>query len=179
MKIDKVIAPHLKRRFPPEIRIRTYIVVLIFVFVSSASIIKAHDYFFPFYLTAIGLLPFFLVNHALDWGYQLASDRDRIYQRPKGWRWFFRRLPWYSIRYDEVRKIETIFGSEAAAKRHFFPFEFILVYGKTGAQGDNIVIHPPSFMDREIKAFLIDFYTQHPEIFPQDVIEYMHSDKPL
>ncbi len=59
------------------------------------------------------------------------------------------------------------------------PFEFILVYGKSGYQRDNIVIYPPAFKDRAVKDFLLLLYEKRPEIFTDDVVEYMNSPNPL
>jgi hypothetical protein len=178
METETVIAPRIKRRVPTEIRIRTYVVLAIFLPCIYAAIFWTKQ--LDATLLFIGILCiFFLVNHALDWGYQFAFDKERMYQRPKGWRWFFRRLPWYAIRYEDVRRIETIFGADGAAKRQFFPFEFILIYGRTNRDGDNIVIYPPAFQDRAIKDFLLSLYEKRPELFPDDVIDFMHSGKPL
>lgn len=179
MEVETVTAPRIKRRVPTEIRIRTVIVLLIAIPVILAAVFQTHQYDFAVFFAAITLIPFFLVNHVLDWGYQFAFDEHRMYQRPKGWRWFFRRFPWYAIGYDEVARIETIFGADGAAKRHFFPFEFVLVYGRSGRDGDNIVIYPPAFQDRAIKDFLHLLHGKRPELFPDEVVDYMNSDRPL
>lgn len=179
MELDRVAAPRLKRQFPIDMRIRTFVIVIIFVFIAFASITKAQDYLFPLYITLLCLVPFFTVNHGLDWGYQFAFDDLRMYQRPKGWRWFFRRLRWSSVAYKDISRIETIFGADGAVKSRFFPFEFILIYGKTGLDGDNVVLYPPSFPDKEIKRFLEFLYDKRPELFPQEVIDYMHSERGL
>jgi hypothetical protein len=178
MEIDEVTAPKLKRRFPIDMRIRTYIVVVISSLIILTAVFKTNQIdVAAFFLLVMTL--FFLVNHGLDWGYQFAFDDLRMYQRPKGWRWFFRRLRWYSVAYKDISRIETIFGADGAVKSRFFPFEFILIYGKSGADGDNVVLYPPSFPDSDIKGFLEFLYAKRPELFPQEVIDYMHSDRGL
>lgn len=178
MEVEHTSAPRVRRRSPPEIRIRTYIVVLIYLFIVSISTFKTHQYGFTLMMTIIlGL--FLVVNQGMDWGYQFAFDDERMYQRPKGWRWFFGRLRWYTIRFDEVSRVEAIHGADAGLKAKFFPFEFILIYGRTGAQGDNVVIYPPAFRENSIKEFLCLFDGKLPGKLPDDVVAYMNSDRPL
>lgn len=178
MEVEHTNAPRIHRRSPPEIRIRSCIVLPIYFFIVSVSTFKTHQYGFTLMTTAVlGL--FLLLNQGMDRGYQFAFDDERMYQRPKGWRWVFRRLPWYTIRFDDVSHVEAIHGAEASLKAKFFPFEFILIYGRTGAQGDNIVVHPPAFRDNSIKDFLHLFDKRLPSKLPEDVIEYMNSGRPL
>ncbi len=71
---------------------RTFIMVPIALFILSVSIFQTRQIeVTAFVLAVLGL--FFVVNHGIDWGYQFAFDDERMYQRPKGWRWFLRRLP--------------------------------------------------------------------------------------
>lgn len=176
LETDNVTAERIKRQIPQEIRIRTYVVIPVFLFVASAAVFKVHDYVFPFYLALLTLLPFFTVNHALDWGYQFAFDDNQVYQRAKGWRWFFRRLPWYVIRYDDMSRIETIFAHESGLKRHFVPFDFILIYARSGRDGDNVVLYPPAFNGRSLVEFLDVLRSKRPELFPINVLEYMENE---
>lgn len=178
MEVETVTAPRIKRRIPTDIRVRTYVVLSIFLPCIYVFTFMARRYDATLFLFFV-LCVFFLVNHALDWGYQFAFDEMRMYQRAKGWRWFFRRLPWYAIRFEEVRRIETIFGADDGVKQRFFPFEFILIYGRTNRDGDNIVIYPPAFQVRAIKDFLLLLHGKRPELFPEEVIEFMHSDRQL
>ena len=122
MEVETTSALRLKRRTPPEIRIRTYIVVPIYLFIVSVSTFKTHQYDFTAMTTAV-LALFLFVNQGMDWGYQFAFDQKCMYQRPKGWRWFFRRLPWYRICFDEVSRVESIYAGDSALKARFFPFE--------------------------------------------------------
>lgn len=178
MNVESTSAPKLKRRTPPEIRVRTLVVVPLFAFIIGGAILQDQQVFgAAIAVSVLGL--FFLVNHGMDGGYQFAFDENRMYQRPKGWRWFFRRLPWYAIRFDEVSRVEAIHGSDADLKAKFFPFEFILIYGRTGAQGDNVVVYPPAFRDRSVKEFLRLFESRRPGKLPDQVIDYMNSDRPL
>jgi hypothetical protein len=178
MEVEIVTAPCIKRRLPTEIRIRTCVALLMFLPGLYLATFKTHQLDVSL-LAATVLAFFFLINHGMDWGYQLAFDETRMYQRPKGWRWFFRRLPWYAITYDEVSRIETIFGADGGMKRRFFAFEFILIYGRSGRDGDNVVIYPPAFRDRDIKDFLLLLYAKKPELFPAEVVDYMNSDAAL
>jgi hypothetical protein len=115
----------VKRRIPPEILVRTLIIVPLSFFVLTGSLFETHQYGFSTMIIAVIML-FFFVNYGFDWGYQLSFDTIRMYQRPKGWRWLFGRLPWHSIRFDEVSRVEAIFGADATLKARFFNFEFIL-----------------------------------------------------
>lgn len=178
MEVETVTAPRIKRRVPTDMRVRTVIALFMFLPGIYVSAFMAHQYD----VTAVASLVlalFFLVNHALDWGYQFAFDETRMYQRAKGWRWFFRRLPWYAISYDEVSRIEAVFGADGGMKRRFFAFEFILIYGRSGRDGDNVVIYPPAFHERAIKDFLLLLYEKRPTLFPAEVIEYMNSETAL
>jgi hypothetical protein len=152
--------------------------VPVFAFIIAGDILQDQQLFGAL-VAVVVLLLFFLVNHGMDWGYQFAVDDERMYQRPKGWRWFFRRLPWYTIRFQDVSRVEAIHGSEAALKARFFPFEFILIYGRTGAQGDNVVVHPAAFRDRSVKEFLRLFDSRRPGLLPPEVEEYMNSDQAI
>ncbi len=78
-----------------------------------------------------------------------------------------------------MARVEAIYGSDAGLKARFFPFEFILIYGRTGAQGDNVVIYPPAFRDRSVKEFLHLFDSKCPGKLPNEVVDYMNSDGPL
>ena len=90
----------MTRRFPIEIRVRTYIIIPIYLLIVSTALFKTHQPGFALLMTAIlGL--FFIVNHGIDWGYQFAYDDKRVYQRPKGWRWFFRRS---RLAIDQLRR---------------------------------------------------------------------------
>jgi hypothetical protein len=178
MEVETTSAPKLKRRTPPEIRVRTYIVVPLFAFIIGGALLQDRQFLgAALALAVLGL--FFVVNHGMDRGYQLAFDDEQMYQRPKGWRWPFRRRPWYAIRFDEVSRVEAIHGADAGLKAKFFPFEFILIYGRTGAPGDNVVIHPPAFHDGSVKEFLHLFDSKCPRKLPSQVIEYMNSEQPL
>jgi hypothetical protein len=178
MEIENASAPTLKRRTPPAIRIRTYIIIPIVLFVLSASIFKTRQLgITAFVLAVLGL--FFVVNQGIDAGYQFAFDDKRMYQRPKGWRWFFRRLPWYAISFNEVSRVDAIYGADAAIKAQFSPFEFILIYGRTGAEGDNVVIYPPAFHENSVKDFLRVFDNRCPGKLPDTVIDYLNSGTPL
>lgn len=173
--VNEVAASPIRRRTPPDMRLRTYVVVPLLGIPAYVSGFMAHQYDVSAIAVCV-LIIFFMVNHGIDRGYQFAADEGWMYQRPKGWRWFFRRLPWYAIRHEDASRIEAIFGADGVIKSRFMPFEFVLIYGKSGRSGDNIVIYPAAFKDREIKAFLIDFWMRRPELFSEEIVEYIHSD---
>lgn len=63
-------------------------------------------------------------------------------------------------------------GSDRGVDERHKPGERNL-YGRTGAQGDNVVIYPPAFHDSSIKEFLRLFDSKLPDNLPQEVVEYM------
>jgi hypothetical protein len=106
--------------------------------------------------------------------YRIGWDNLRIYMREGG----FKRSDYFSIAFDEIKAIETGYDGSAGAKARFYPFDYIEMVSKYPCQKP-VVVHPPSLKDGQVKSMLLYMYGQRPELFPQDVIDYMHSDRPL
>jgi hypothetical protein len=168
----------LKRKMPLQMIIACCIIVPIFLAMVESTIFDTKQYD----ITALTIFMFgvwYVSSPGTDKGYRLAWDKDCMYMRDWSYRWFLRRHLWHSMRYDEVVLIEGQFKGNAAMKAAFMPFEYIIAYNATYDDKQAIWIHPPSFHDSEVKAFLKHLASKRPDLVPQDIIDFSNSDQPL
>ncbi|WP_164119059.1 hypothetical protein [Sphingorhabdus sp. Alg239-R122] len=118
------------------------------------------------------------ISYSIDRGYRLSWDDQRIYMRKWGYQSLFKRHAEHSIDYDDIHMMEGQYKGNAGAKSMFMPFEVLMLYSKTDPDAD-IWIYPPSLKDREVKDFLLFLYDRRPDIFPDYVVDYMHSDRAI
>lgn len=107
-----------------------------------------------------------------DLNYRLGWDNLRIYEREGT----YRKRDYFSIAMADIVEMRTFFDGDDDIKARYYAFDAIELIPKPPA-ATSIIIHPPSFNQGQVKSLLLYLHTKRPEIFPQDVIDYMNSDK--
>jgi hypothetical protein len=115
-----------------------------------------------------------LFNVYPDRNYRIGWDNLRIYMREGS----FTRKDYRSIAFADIRTVETHFDSNAAAKARFYPFDYIEIRSRKSGQKP-VLVHPPSLNDGQVKSMLLYLYSKRADLFPQEIIDYMYSDRPL
>lgn len=174
-----ISSPHdvviLRRKMPPSIFIVTITCapILIFGIIDAAVIQRSWELTMTLGVCGLGLL----INYLMDRSYGISADTERIYMSEWGFKSLIGILPRRSIAFDNIASMKGKFKGNSGVKRHFMPFELLVL--KSSEKEDDIWIHPPSFYDTEIKSFLWNLHAKRPDIFSEDVIKYIRSDRPL
>lgn len=120
-----------------------------------------------------GLVLFIYTNNS---GYRNAWDDERVYMRDWGFRnLLFQRKPFHSIAYDDMVSMEGRFGTNAAAKSRFMPYEYLEIESRD-PDDEAIWIYPVSLDARDLADFLVHLRGKRPGIFPEEVLELMCKD---
>lgn len=168
----------IERRWDPRTKIQAAIFVMVFAVSVWAPISNPRAFQSLNNLLAIPSMwaictLWYLLNMHPLWAYRIGWDRSHIYMRDSGWR----RRPFLAMRMADVIKITTGYVENAAAKARFFPFDFIELQSST--RSEPISITPALLYQVQLKDLLRDLYAQSPDIFPNDVVDYMQSGSEL
>jgi hypothetical protein len=171
----------LHRRIHPRVMIFIVVFALQFLGGSYLAVFKLNGT--PFLLISIFGCIFPYSMYALEEGIQFGYDEDCIYMRYDGYaKWLPpRRHAPRILRYDDMSLIDTEMGVNAAMKRHFIPFETILFRSADMEDDDMGLWLTPGFFKHadEVKDFLKCLAAKRPDLVPQEIIDFMHSDQPL
>ena len=175
-EIDAELKKCPERKAQPAVLFITFLFAPVFLAGFVMSTFYEPEWSFALVCMIFGIL--LIINWLWDRTYRIYADSQRIYMRDWSFRGLLGNHYEHSMTYDEISNLEGKFKGNAGAKSMFMPFEFLeLTSSRPGAE--DIWIYPPTFRDRDIKEFLFDLYARRPDIFPDYVLEYMRSDKPL
>jgi hypothetical protein len=152
----------------PMVIISLMAIPIIWGMSSSSKLILPGTVFFALFAF------WWLLNVFPDRRYRIGWDNLRIYMREGR----FKRTDYYSIAFAEIKSITTAYDGNAGAKARFFPFDYIEIRSRFRKQ-KSIIVHPPSLNDGQLKAMFLYMYEQRPDLFPEELVDFMHSDRPL
>jgi hypothetical protein len=171
----------LIRRIHPRVMIFIIVFSPIVLLGWYVAIFDLHE--LGVFLISSAMIFFVYSMYALEEGIQFGYDADSIYMRYDGYATWLppRRHAPRSLRYDDMSLIETEMGVNAAMKRHFIPFETILFRSADMEDDDMGLWLTPGFFKHadEVKDFLKCLAAKRPDLVPQEIIDFMHSDQPL
>jgi hypothetical protein len=113
-----------------------------------------------------------------DYGYLLMWDEDQIVMQldMRVWRWINPR-PLTAIRICNIMRIRTDYGQMTKLQLRFIPFDHIVLEGPTEGPEPHVMIMP-NFMHVESARDALRFlYERRPEVFEEEVITFMNSEK--
>jgi hypothetical protein len=180
-KLDQDIPNRVPRKLGAQLGVVLAIMIPVaaMVFIGGINAWIYRKEYGPFLLFILVLLVGPLRLFIAQQGYQIGYDDERLYMRNWGWHWFkFRRFPVHSMRYDEIDDIESRYLERAAVKRSFYPFDYIAISSRN-ADVPDIEIYPIYLRPPHDKRLIEQIYKERPELLPEEVVDYMNSDRPL
>jgi hypothetical protein len=172
---------YLYTRIPTDIAFRNWLAALIFGGLTIWEILSPnYGRYSEYELWKFSLstdLVLFLgasVQVYINKGYRLSYDREAIYFRPDGVTWKLTYRDDWVLRFEDIDKLIAECGQS-----NIQPFEFINLWRTTWDGVERFFVSRIFLKDAEIKEFLHFLFEKRPDIFPQDVIDYMNADQPL
>lgn len=162
-------------KLPIPLKIVLVIGVPVVLLVTWSAIFdtRQYDVAAGMFLLGGGLALFIYTNNS---GYRIAWDDERVYMRDWGFRnVLFQRKPFRSIAYDDIVSMEGQFGTNAAAKSRFMPYEYLEI-ASNDPDEETIWIYPLSLGAGDLADFLLHLHRRRPDIFPEVVLELMRND---
>lgn len=167
---------YIDRKKSLNIKLQVYLLIFCsagFVYALLKSKMNSVDYIL------LSLLGFSLVGYNFfhDHSYRVGWDGRHLFYRDWGLKSLIGNR---EIRIDvmDMTSLEGRYDGDTSMKRAFYEFDYIDVRAK-GMGGKKIWLHPMSLDEFRLKLMLGDICRLKPEIFSQNVLNYMRSDRDM
>lgn len=122
-----------------------------------------------------GLFILLIANVFVNMAYRVGWDGRYLAYRDWGLKSFFGNKE-FRVDAMDMTSLQGKYDGDTPMKRAFYEFDYINVQAK-GLKGKRIWLHPMSLDELRLKLVLNEIYRLRPDIFSQNIIEYIGSDR--